>query len=401
MSQIWEQESDDLHECLLQGQVCILCWKKNVLKLESVEDVKQKIQVCLDVELPEDIPVVLCESCENYIDKFYEFKKTSQHSLKRVCELLDRPIKTETSVTDDIILFEVEDENSDATNTDYMDPTPELVKRKRKRSNTWCIYCLVDLITTENFIKHREQLHGIINNQYKCYGCDKFYSSRKRVIYHERYYCQALRNGYKCPLCEIVLAGRRILELHLKRHKFNVQIKEKDIFQCDYCNRVFSKQENLINHIKKHINKPKFICEICGRAFTRGDYLHKHKSIHTGLKKYCCPLCDYRTVQKSALNCHIRTHTGERPYSCDKCSYTTTSSGNLRGHMQTHSEIKLFDCQVCDKKFGYKKSLEYHMSSAHASQDYSCKCGATYKSNSSLRRHRRVKHCENGDDINK
>lgn len=56
--------------------------------------------------------------------------------------------------------------------------------------------------------------------------------------------------------------------------------------------------------------------------------------------------------------------------------------------------LHLFQCKLCDKKFGYKISLQEHISSIHErSEVHSCdECGATYSRFRGLRRHLAAKH---------
>lgn len=65
-------------------------------------------------------------------------------------------------------------------------------------------------------------------------------------------------------------------------------------------------------------NKSELTCQVCSRVFTRIDNLREHLRGHMGQptrrKDYQCPYCEKSFYGSSLLNIHIRTHTGEKPF---------------------------------------------------------------------------------------
>ncbi|CAB3222487.1 unnamed protein product [Arctia plantaginis] len=409
------------YEYFLQGDVCRLCWNKNIIE-ENEESFEKPAEVsfaeiikeCLDIEVESISPNRLCKNCCNEVKRFYSFKNFCRESNRKLQEIL---CKGSSEVKrGDLELSAVKDEVVDV-NFDKIDEFPDndvefqdaslnkIAKpnsklRKKylyKHSPTYCNICCLDLHSKEELSSHNIEFHGIENEGtlFKCFGCEKRFKSKKTRISHEVNFCKGLKDGYKCNICNRYLPKRCMYEFHMRDHRHNTLTElPEHIFKCCKCLKLFKTNELLKIHMLEHGKEKNFVCDTCGRIFTRQDYLHKHKLTHTGTKRHQCPHCDFRATQRSSLTVHIRTHTGERPYSCDVCPQRCISSSNLRAHKRRHLGVKKYECSICNKKFGYKISLEEHISSAHVrSETHPCEhCGATYTRLRGLRRHLAAKH---------
>lgn len=89
------------------------------------------------------------------------------------------------------------------------------------------------------------------------------------------------------------------------------------------CGRDFTRKYHLDRHkmfskCGSGKNKSELTCRVCSRVFTRIDNLREHLRGHMGQptrrKDYQCPYCDKSFYGSSLLNIHIRTHTGEKPF---------------------------------------------------------------------------------------
>lgn len=412
------------YEYFLQKDICRLCWSKNAnieIFEENFENNSQKhiidiIKDCLQIELLNVDPKKLCESCSNEVNRFYSFKrfcnetdnKLKEILLKGLEELQNKRIDVNT-VKDEVVdvdfnfdglgpfIEDTADCSDDCNVNTLISHAKFRQKYSHKRTPTYCNLCCLELGTKEKLSLHNSEFHGCENDGtvFKCFGCEKRFRNKKLRTSHEHNFCKQLRDGYKCNICDRYLPKRCMYEYHMRDHLHNTLTELPElIFKCRKCVSTFKSKELLKDHMSEHEKSKNFICDICGRIFTRQDYLHKHKLTHTGVKPYECSHCDFKTVQRSSLTTHIRKHTGDRPYSCDMCPQKCISSSNLRAHRRRHLGVKKYECAICNKKFGYKISLEEHISSAHVrSESHPCEhCGATYTRVRGLKRHLAAKH---------
>ena len=98
--------------------------------------------------------------------------------------------------------------------------------------------------------------------------------------------------------------------------------------------------ESKSNHSRSGL-KP-FKCDYCDKRYTRRDNLNRHIKTHRGAgkKPFRCNHCDYRGISESHLKIHVRVHTGERPFKCDHCEKRFKTRGNMKRHMKVHRRRK-------------------------------------------------------------
>ena len=51
-----------------------------------------------------------------------------------------------------------------------------------------------------------------------------------------------------------------------------------------------------------------YVCEFCERPFTRNQLLKDHMRIHTGERPFGCHLCNKAFIQKPHLTRHLRLY---------------------------------------------------------------------------------------------
>ncbi|XP_064097736.1 zinc finger protein 813-like [Macrobrachium nipponense] len=90
-------------------------------------------------------------------------------------------------------------------------------------------------------------------------------------------------------------------------------------FECKECDKAFSCERYLVNHMAIHSGVKPYKCTECGKAFFRESSLFSHKRLHMEVKPFRCVECGKSFSQKVVLENHVRVHTGEKPFCCDVC----------------------------------------------------------------------------------
>ena len=138
-----------------------------------------------------------------------------------------------------------------------------------------------------------------------------------------------------------------------------------------------------------------FECGICEKKFASNRGLKRHTKRH-GSSFFNCHVCSKQFYAKEYLNAHLLTHSGRNL--CNKCGKSFFSQSSLRRHdTSQHERIYKYKCQVCDTTFSCKLVLQSHNLKHHsndkASPLFKCQiCQKSYWYKRSLNRH--ILHCE-------
>lgn len=112
-------------------------------------------------------------------------------------------------------------------------------------------------------------------------------------------------------------------------------------FRCNICKERFLFWERREDHLVEAHGKEKklFRCTECERVFERRTLLYFHfKAAHTDDHK--CTYCELTFSTRRDLREHTHLHTGERPLKCHVCDKTFTRDKALKQHLVIHDDSK-------------------------------------------------------------
>ncbi|TRY93943.1 hypothetical protein DNTS_025226 [Danionella cerebrum] len=155
-------------------------------------------------------------------------------------------------------------------------------------------------------------------------GCDSFFKIKYRLREHLRSHTQ--ERLVACPTCGCMFSSNTKFFDHIQR-----QAEPEDSLTCEHCDKAFSNERLLRDHVRQHVNHIK------------------------------CPLCDMTCTSLSTLKIHIKfRHCDERPFPCDFCESSFKNQHDLRRHMETHNEGAAYHCNV--EGCGYSSRMAHTMS---------------------------------------
>ncbi|GAB6018885.1 hypothetical protein CHUAL_000543 [Chamberlinius hualienensis] len=175
---------------------------------------------------------------------------------------------------------------------------------------------------------------------------------------------------------ENIVASNKIVENSIRSSSFS----------CEICKQTFCDQNELVIHIRQHVDDS-------------DEKLEQDGDENDG-QQYSCSFCQKIFSNKFSLKIHQDRHTGT--YSCFECGCSFTSKETLNEHSCSFSKNNEnnFTCQICQKAFTKLKYLEKHIP-VHTGINACPICGKWLRSSESLVNHLRIcgqsiKDLENG-----
>lgn len=313
-----------------------------------------------------------------------------------------------------------------------------------------CSYCPHSFRFPNN-LKCHERAH-LAKTVFPCLKCGKYY--RKRKLKDHISFCQ----GKEFPACQkcgrtfIRQNYRNGHEKHcrgLKVTKIKVKMKQ----QCPQCFKFFRYRSYLLRHLSVHSREKPFACMHCGEKYKSQQRCLQHEAFCVGMSKEqkvenssgtentestfaelkneeevkvvpgenCgelkCKFCTKSFSRPRYLRRHILTHTEVKPYRCKTCEGCYSRYDHLKLHQnrckgKRRLEVRVLkmdtscqkdiqqgnelQCKICAKQLSTSSDLKRHMSMRHITdKPFPCKrCGQTYTSKKSLRRHNLMVKCK-------
>lgn len=164
-----------------------------------------------------------------------------------------------------------------------------------------------------------------------------------------------------------------------KKKQIDKKVRVRKDYDCQQCGKSCKTSSNYNTHMRKHTGERPYFCGICGLGFKQIPHLRGHIRTHTGEKPYTCTNCNASFAQTSRLNIHKKKCNKETPVAAKKPK------------LEPACKVRNFYCKICDKTFIDECFKRDHMKTHMESSQYTCEiCGMTYKSKSSLQKHKLV-----------
>jgi len=210
-------------------------------------------------------------------------------------------------------------------------------------------------------------------------GCEKLFSRNETLKEHMRRH-----NGDKAVQCDYC---KQTFFTSDQKYKHTESVHKHVVYKCNVCDKKFNNKRNLEGHVRIHNEDRQFQCDKCFSYFTQNSDLKKHVRTHSDAEPYTCDVCSASFKWQNSLSRHKKIHTKERPHKCETCDTSFIQKCDLKKHTLMHAKTTI-SCNICKEEFSRKDSLNRHYKT-HRSviQCPISGCGERFKSKQSLLLH--------------
>ncbi|KAG5886099.1 hypothetical protein JTB14_031700 [Gonioctena quinquepunctata] len=198
---------------------------------------------------------------------------------------------------------------------------------------------------------------------------------------------------FECDVCQKRFSRYDLLLRHKIAHAMKMEeqnVQYDGTYQVDDMD---IKRENgdLDAHMKTHEKEYTVSCDVCQKKFSKLSHRNRHlRTMHFIKKEYKCSMCEKAFHKQEQLRNHINVHKGAKPHVCDICCKAFNQISNLKDHMRTHNGEKPFLCSTCGKGFNQLGNLRQHTVRHSGVKAHLCStCGSGFASKGELSAHLR------------
>lgn len=132
---------------------------------------------------------------------------------------------------------------------------------------------------------------------------------------------------------------------------------QRSVKLCPICSEtVFVK--NQISHINTHFGVQDFQCQFCDKVFSKRTSLKDHEQIHSR-----------KTLSDESQENHditMDSGSNKLPFKCNYCPKTFQLLSSVTNHMSTHSRKQPYACPFCSKEFKKPLNMWTHLETVHS-----------------------------------
>ncbi|VUC22459.1 unnamed protein product [Clonostachys rosea] len=159
-----------------------------------------------------------------------------------------------------------------------------------------------------------------------------------------------------CTPCDRSFSSDEALQQHLQTSRVHA------LFDCNTCHRKFKTKDALEQHLKTSpIHLPSVNCEACGRSFKSDEALQQHLQSPAHAPSFDCESCDRSFKSDEALKQHMKSPVHDPLFPCKNCDRSFKSAEALKQHMKSPAHDSTLNCQTCNRRFQSKGALEDHL----------------------------------------
>ena len=178
-------------------------------------------------------------------------------------------------------------------------------------------------------------------------------------------------------MCDYKSFARRDLQRHVDNVHLGKQTwpkrltKKSKNFVCNICDKRFSENTLLEDHINAHHKNILIKCYLCKNVFRSEHILRKHiKFIHNKdqATTFDCSQCSYKTIYKTALTIHNDNSHSKNKYPCALCDTVLKNKLSLKDHMKYQhfkESVSKYSCNMCSFGTHSKQNLTKHNLTTH------------------------------------
>ncbi|CAL8141595.1 unnamed protein product [Orchesella dallaii] len=232
--------------------------------------------------------------------------------------------------------------------------------------------------------------HGDDFKFYECTICHKSFDHKSSVRCHLK--CKMGIKPFPCTKCEKRYSSNQNLFNHMKIHT-----KEPTRpFKCSICIKTFPTQKSLDEHITiTHVTVQTLQCKLCGEVCQGKQGLEHHmRSRHVTGARFNCNLCGMGFTSKTRYESHLKTsHFEENKqqqsgFMCSDCGRVFSRRTHCSRHINVCNKQNPYQCAKCDKVFTRKNDFDNHLKIHEEKRPYVCsKCNNRFKVLGGLRKH--------------